>query len=139
MIEENPNLDEEKLKKYVGNRIREERLKKKWEQKDLAEKIGVKYNTISSYESGTNAPKQHLLFKLAKVFGINVNDLFPAYEKENVDNELEKVVESIKKFGLKDMYLVMRLIEKALSLSEREREMFFDNIEFLMDRYDKFR
>lgn len=46
-------------------------------QKELGEKIGVKHNTISSYESGKNEPEQDMLFKIAAALDISINELFP--------------------------------------------------------------
>ena len=59
-------MDEDRLKKFVGSRIRELRKKKKLTQKELGEKIGVKDNTITSYEKGVNQLNQETLFKLAR-------------------------------------------------------------------------
>lgn len=68
--------------KYVGEKIREYRKRNKMTQKDLGLKIGVKHNTISGYESGTNEPEQNILFAIADVFGISINDLFPPLDSE---------------------------------------------------------
>lgn len=65
------------LSRYVGNKIREYRKRKRLTQKQLGERIGVKHNTISSYESGTNEPEQDMLFAIAEHLGISINDLFP--------------------------------------------------------------
>lgn len=79
------------VSKYVGKKIREYRLAKKMTQKELGMKIGVKHNTISSYENGTNEPEQNILFALANALDISINDLFPpikeSYEiKEKTNN-----------------------------------------------------
>lgn len=66
------------ISKYVGGRIREIRKKRNLTQKELGEKIGVKHNTISSYENGTNEPEHDILFKLANVLDVSIDDFFPA-------------------------------------------------------------
>jgi len=63
--------------RFVGNQIKKYRKAKKMTQKELGEKIGVKHNTISGYESGTNEPEQNTLFAIADVLGVSINDLFP--------------------------------------------------------------
>jgi|HigsolmetaAR206D_1030411.scaffolds.fasta_scaffold02503_5 repressor LexA len=63
--------------RYVGHQIKKFRKAKKMTQKELGEKIGVKHNTISGYESGTNEPEQNTLFAIADVLGVSINDLFP--------------------------------------------------------------
>ncbi|MFC2368192.1 MAG: helix-turn-helix domain-containing protein [Selenomonas noxia] len=65
------------VKSYTASRIREYRKLRGLTQKELGEKIGVKHNTISGYESGTNEPEQDLLFKIASALEISINDLFP--------------------------------------------------------------
>lgn len=65
------------VSKYIGSRIKEYRKKRKLTQEQLGAKIGVKHNTVSSYESGTNEPEQNILFEIAKVLDVSINDLFP--------------------------------------------------------------
>jgi len=69
---------ENDVAKYVGAQIRKYRKLKKLTQKELGFMIGVKHNTISGYESGTNEPEQNVLFAIADVLGISINDLFPS-------------------------------------------------------------
>lgn len=71
------------IKNYVGNKIREYRKKRNYTQKELGEKVGVKHNTISSYEAGTNEPEQNILYSLSNVLDVSVNDFFPTVKKEN--------------------------------------------------------
>lgn len=71
-------MKHEDVAKYVGNQIRKYRRLRKMTQKELGFKIGVKHNTISSYESGTNEPESNILFAIADVLGISINDLFPS-------------------------------------------------------------
>ena len=73
-------MDTDSIKGYVASRIKHYRKAAGLTQKELGEKIGVKHNTISSYESGKNEPEQNMLFKIASALGISVNDLFPSTE-----------------------------------------------------------
>lgn len=73
----------EKISKFVGGRIRSLRRKHNLTQKELGEKLGVKHNTISSYEKGTNEPEQDTLFRMADVLGVSINDFFPYEDKLN--------------------------------------------------------
>ena len=70
----------QRINEFVGSRIREIRKNRGLTQKELGEKIGVKHNTISSYEKGTNEPEQEMLFKMADVLDVSINDFFP-YKK----------------------------------------------------------
>lgn len=64
--------------KHVGGQIRKYRKLRKMTQQELGFRIGVKHNTVSGYESGTNEPEQNMLFAIADVLGISINDLFPS-------------------------------------------------------------
>lgn len=71
---------------YVAQKIKYYRKLRRMTQKELGERVGVKHNTISSYENGINEPEQDLLFKIADVLDININELFPPtnYDVTNV-------------------------------------------------------
>lgn len=71
-------------KNYIAAKIKEYRKLRGLTQKELGEKIGVKHNTISSYENGTNEPEQDLLFKIANALNISINDLFPETTSKGV-------------------------------------------------------
>ncbi|MEV2698841.1 XRE family transcriptional regulator [Paenibacillus larvae] len=74
------------VSKYVGNKIKEYRLNRKLTQKELGMRVGVKHNTISSYEKGTNEPEQDMLFSLAKALDVSINDFFPPINESLVTN-----------------------------------------------------
>lgn len=48
---------------------------KKMSQTELANKIGVKPNAVSQYESGVREPKASLLPKIAEILGCTVDEL----------------------------------------------------------------
>src|SRR5699024_3277173 len=75
-----------KINEFVGSRIKEIRKKKKLTQKELGEKLGVKHNTISSYEKGINEPEQDILFRMADVLDVSINDFFPYNEEINLSH-----------------------------------------------------
>lgn len=129
-------MDEDRLKKFVGSRIRELRKKKKLTQKELGEKIGVKDNTITSYEKGVNQLNQETLFKLARALDCRVDDFFPSTGIETSDN-LERALMMSKNLNTKDINFLKGLIEKALSMSKEERAKFLDSIRFTVEYYEK--
>ena len=51
---------------YVGAQIKKYRKKKGMTQKELGFRVGVKHNTISGYENGTNEPDQNILFAIIR-------------------------------------------------------------------------
>lgn len=64
-----------KLKRY-----REE---KEYSQIDLAEKMAVTQQSISSWETGRTIPKPYQMKKLSRILEVNMDDLF--YDVFNVD------------------------------------------------------
>lgn len=68
------------IRKFVGEKIRYYRKKNGLTQKELGDKIGVRHNTISQYESGTNEPEQDMLFAIANILDVSVNEFFPNTE-----------------------------------------------------------
>lgn len=70
-------MSSDSVKNYVADKIKFYRKMAGLTQKELGEKIGVKHNTISSYESGKNEPEQDMLFKIAAALDISINELFP--------------------------------------------------------------
>jgi transcriptional regulator with XRE-family HTH domain len=129
-------MNENEINKYVGNKIREFRKRRNLTQKELGEKIGVKHNTISAYENGTNSPEQSALFKIARALDIKVDDLFPSTTEVNVAEELERALHMAKDLRLNDIQLLKALIEKTLSLDEDERDKFLKSVKFAIDYYN---
>lgn len=127
----------EDISKYVGNKIKRFRKEKNMTQKDLGEKIGVKHNTISSYEHGTNDPELYMLYAMADVFDKSIDDFFPSLNDEE-DNPLEKAVEASeeKELSSEDLFLIKQITEKALSLDDDEKEKLMNNIKLAINFYD---
>ncbi|GAB2022263.1 helix-turn-helix transcriptional regulator [Pseudolactococcus yaeyamensis] len=71
-------MTNEELARYVGSKIREYRKQKGWTQNELANKLGINKTTVSNYEVGFRTPRQKLLFKIADIFGVSINDIFPS-------------------------------------------------------------
>ena len=60
----------------MGNRLKELREKFNLTQEKLASKVGVSRQTIISLERGRYSPSLFLAFKLARVFGLRIEDVF---------------------------------------------------------------
>lgn len=66
-----------------GNRIKELRIKNGLSQAELAEKIGVKDNTICQYEKGKRHPNNKIWQKLADCFNVSIPSA-----RDEIDTEL---------------------------------------------------
>ena len=73
----------EKFKKRkICNRVAYYRRRNLWSQTELAERIGVSKNSISSIENRTFYPTLRVSMMLCQVFGLKFEDLF--YFEEEV-------------------------------------------------------
>lgn len=68
----------------MENRLEALRQKKGWTQQELADRVLVSRQTIISLENGRYNPSILLAFRLARVFGMQIEDIF-IYS----DNEVE--------------------------------------------------
>ena len=66
----------------LRNHIRQHRARLNLTQQDLAERVGVRRQTILAIEKGHYIPSALLAFQIAKAFGMNVEELFELAEDE---------------------------------------------------------
>ena len=60
----------------MTNTVRDLRAEKGWSQQDLADKLAVSRQTINAIETGKYDPSLPLAFKLAKLFGKRIEQMF---------------------------------------------------------------
>jgi len=58
-------------------------------QADLAERLGVARQTVHAVENGKFAPSLTLAFKIASLFGTDINDVFAPDREDTVPSLLE--------------------------------------------------
>lgn len=63
-------------------KLKELRIERGIQQKDLAATLGIGANTLSQYENGKREPDNHTLVQLADYFGVSVDYLL-AHDPEN--------------------------------------------------------
>jgi len=73
----------------VKNRLRVLRAEFRLSQGDLAERVGVARQTIHAVENGKFAPSLTLGFKIASLFGADINDVFAPDPDDTVPSLLE--------------------------------------------------
>ena len=71
----------------IGNKISELRKKNNYTQEELAEKLNVSRQTISSIETGKYNPSLELAFAISDFFGKRIEEIF-IYER-GAENEKE--------------------------------------------------
>jgi putative transcriptional regulator len=60
----------------MKNRLRVIRAERNWSQADLAERLGVSRQTINAIETGKYDPSLPLAFKVARLVGARIEDIF---------------------------------------------------------------
>ncbi|MDL0434677.1 MULTISPECIES: helix-turn-helix domain-containing protein [unclassified Niallia] len=94
----------------MGKRLRLLREKSGLSQKFVAEKIGVKNNTLSGYESGNREPDSEILTKLADFYEVSTDylhgrsDNTKSFTAEN-NYSLNEINKLIKQYGFEQMRL----------------------------------
>lgn len=80
-------LDMVELQAVVGrmrNRLRVLRAEREWSQAELADRLGVSRQTVNALETGKYDPSLPLAFRLARTFGLKIEDIFHDDAKEVV-------------------------------------------------------
>jgi putative transcriptional regulator len=62
----------------VKNRLRDLRAARHWSQEELGTRVGVSRQAIIAIETGKFDPSLPLAFRLARVFGMSIEDIFEA-------------------------------------------------------------
>ncbi len=64
------------IKKTLKNQIKVYRAIHDWTQEELAYRVGVTRKTINTVENGRFIPSAYLAIKIARAFGVTVEDVF---------------------------------------------------------------
>jgi len=64
----------------IANRIKVLRAERDWTQADLAERVGISRQAVISIEKYKYTPSLELAFLIAKVFDVEVTDVFTLKE-----------------------------------------------------------
>lgn len=122
---------------FIGKRIKEYRLKRKWTQQDLADRIGMKKNTVSAYEIGRVEIPHSKLQLVANAFEIKTTDLLPLEEPVAQDSIDEHISEAKAKLSSSELSFLELLIAETNSLNVDEREVFLKNLRFALEFTNK--
>jgi len=77
----------------VGLNIKKLRSKTKYSQKDISDFLSIDRNTYANWENETNDIKSEYIPELAKIFGVEIKDLFEN-DTKNIEINFNKQVHS---------------------------------------------
>ena len=104
-------MQEKEIIEILGKNIREARKRNNMTQSELAEKLGVSKQVVSSYENGKRSPSYEMLLKIANVFYTTINDLFStAMSVMNI---------SLDGLNNSQIEIVMKMIDEFKSLNKK--------------------
>jgi transcriptional regulator with XRE-family HTH domain len=109
-----------------GDKVKEQRKKRKLSQGELAKAIGVSMRTLSNYENSTSYPQDRsIYFKLADFFNVDVNYFLTEDE--------EFLTVAAENFGKKGQAQAEMILEQAAALFAGGELSEADQIAFLRD------
>ncbi len=79
----------------IGERIKNLRKGKNWNQAELGAKIGLGDKAISSFEKERNAPSAEIVIKLSEIFEVSTDYLLTGKEGANELSEQEREILSV--------------------------------------------
>ncbi|BET30015.1 hypothetical protein wCauBTS_06220 [Wolbachia pipientis] len=111
---------EKSLDCEVGEKVKNWRLERGYTQKDLAEKIGVKYWVILQYEKGNRRISIERLYAITEALSISITDLIPV-SKSCLEDEEEilNLVREYKKINDHELRRMFCLLTKFVQVSEK--------------------
>ena len=107
----------DQLRKNFGIRIKELRKNKKWTQKELANKIDVRFPQLNKYECGLHTPPMDKLVKLSEVFDTTIDFLLTGDKTEErpLHNlRLLERLQELEQFASEDQETVIKLIDAMI-------------------------
>lgn len=109
----------------VGQRVRGCRLAKGYTQKELAEKIGVKYWVILHYEKGKRKISIKRLYSIAEVLSVSIMDLVPEHtiiSDEKSYLEGEEVLDLVEKYEKVENQELRNVVYSLIKSAQASKE-----------------
>jgi len=118
MIQELVNIMQDKhFRKTVGQRIKALRKQNNWSQKELAEKLHIRFGQINKYECGLNTPPLEKLLEISEVLNVTVDYLLTGDNSEVTPIHNTRLLERFKllqKSQNDDQEAVIKLIDAMI-------------------------
>lgn len=107
----------DQLRKSFGVRIKELRKGKKWTQKELANKLDVRFPQLNKYECGLHTPPMDKLIKMSEVFDTTIDYLLTGNRTEDSPLHNLRLLErfqALEDFSNEDQETVIKLIDAMI-------------------------
>lgn len=107
----------------TGQRIKAARQQAGLTQTELADKLGIPFQSISQWERDTRKPKQETLLKIAKALGVHLRDLSDDSWLEEIDRQHPTAGKEYARYKAVNQYLE----EMGFIISERPIKWHWEN------------
>ncbi|MFV8259985.1 helix-turn-helix domain-containing protein [Aerococcus viridans] len=84
-------MNKDNISIYIGNKIKYYRKNNGWTQEELGKKLNTSKGRISNFERGYRTPNQDMLFEMAEIFDISIDDLFPKINGSRTKQEITSI------------------------------------------------
>ncbi len=106
------------LRKEFGARLKQLRKQRHWTQKELANKIDIRYQLLNKYEGGQHIPPAETLIKLAETLDTTVDYLLtgnPVEETPLASANLFRRFKALEAFSEEDKTTVIHVIDAIIA------------------------
>ncbi len=103
------------LKKQLGIRIQELRLKQGLKQSELAEKVGIATKHQSCIETGKNFPSAELIEKLSAALKVDVSDILNIKHIKDKTSQLKEIYRMLEIASDSEITLIYKFINSLMN------------------------
>ena len=116
----------------IGDKIRSLRLQNKLTQEQLADRLGVSYQSVSRWENGVTYPDIEFLPAIARYFSVTTDYLLGQDDAENI-SRIRKQIQSISNMGEGDKDALIDIIRTCRREQDDEGEYFVNLCAYVMN------
>jgi len=112
------DMHDASLCKELGARIKALRKARRWPQKELASLLGIRFQQLNKYESGSNTPPAEMLIKLADALSTSTDYLLTgnaAEESALANTRLFKRFQALESLAEDDQQTVIKVIDAMIA------------------------
>lgn len=109
------------IKKNLGRRLRELRLKRNLTQEGVAEKTGLSVTFVGLIERGVNIPSVKTCNKIARALGVSLDELFYFQQRDIKSDMIKSIVYKIRKGSVDEISLINEVAERILEYGKQKR------------------
>ncbi len=116
-------MQDEEIRKAVGNRIKQLRKQKGWTQKELAKHIDGSYQQLNKYESGIHAPPLDKLVQLSSALNTTIDYLITGETAEETPLHNKRLLQKFKlleTFDAGEQDTVIKVIDAMVAKHQME-------------------